>query len=393
MTPFLFFALAKHQQLYFRRLLQQPELDGKVLTPGRLPWPNPLRWKRIAGRIDWPQVMAEKCQERQVKRKYAGRLYRLLLRLELAWVALRLEKMLAREQPQAVLMWNGSHRYCQVLLALLPAATKTLFFENGLLPDTTTLDARGVNYRNSVPRDAAFYLARHAAAGTGGARTHAADIRLIPRKPRLPGQAEVALPERFIFMPFQDDRDTQIRLFSPWIADMRAFFAVGERLAEATGLPVVFKEHPCSREVYPDLHRRTGQGLLFANGNATQALIEASQFVVTLNSTVGIESLLLGKPVLTLGQAFFNIEGLVAHADGLDEALERAQAFPQWGLSEAVRQQFFQYMVDEYCIPGSWRTVDNRHVQAVAQRMCSVLAGVDPSLQSTRKEQQALSGA
>lgn len=374
MSKFLFFSLAKHQSQYFQLLLEQPELTGKVLTPGQLPWPNPLRWGRIAGRIDWAQVVMEKCQERQVKRKYAGRFFRLLLRLELAWMALSLEKMLVLEQPEVVLMWNGSHRYCQLLRALLPAGSKTLFFENGLLPDTTTLDARGVNYRNSVPRDAAFYLSRQPAVESGGELDAAeAAIRLIPRKPRQPGQAEVSLPERFIFIPFQDDRDTQVRLFSPWIADMRELFALGERLAEATGIEVVFKEHPSSREVYPDLHQRAGKGVRFANGNATQALIEASLFVVTLNSTVGIESLLLGKPVLTLGQAFFNIEGLVAHADSLDEALVLAKNFPQWGLDDRVRRQFFRYMTEEYCIPGSWQSANVQHLQAVSQRMRALL--------------------
>lgn len=125
---------------------------------------------------------------------------------------------------------------------------------------------------------------------------------------------------------------------------MREMFALGERLAKETGLTVVFKEHPSSRETYPELHERTHERLLFANGNATQQLIESSQFVVTLNSTVGLESLLLGKPVLTLGQAFFNIEGLVMHADNAEQVVELARAFPQWPLDERLRRNFLHYL-------------------------------------------------
>jgi capsular polysaccharide export protein len=364
MTQFLFFSLAKHQRIYFQRLLDETELQGKVVAPRNMPWPRPWQWGQVARRIDWAHLVEEKCQERRVKRKYQGVLYRLLLRLELAFMALRVEALLRRDRPTNVVMWNGSHRYCQLLLALLPEGCGTFFFENGLLPDTTTLDCKGVNYRNSVPRDAEFYRNYRAPEGAVEAQ-----LTLVPRKPRNTGLTPIELPERFVFIPFQDDRDTQVRLFSPWVESMRQLFALGEQLARETGLTVVFKEHPSSREAYPDLHARTHASLLFANGNSTQELIQSSQFVITLNSTVGLESVLLNKPVLTLGQAFFNITGLVAHADSAAELLERARAFPQWSLDPLVRENFLRYMAGEYCVKGSWLNAEREQLQRVAQRM------------------------
>jgi capsular polysaccharide export protein len=365
MTNFLFFSLAKHQSIYFQRLLNETELDGKVVVPAQMPWPRPWQLPSIVSRIDWAHVVEEKCQERRVKNKYQGGLYRLLLRLELAWTALRANALLKREKPRNLVMWNGSHRYCQLLLALKPADCGTFFFENGLLPDTTTLDAKGVNFRNSVPRERAFYETYpepDAAQGQG-------EVVLIPRKPRISDLVPIELPARYIFMPFQDDRDTQVRLFSPWVGNMRELFALGERLVAETGMTVVFKEHPSSREVYPDLHQRSHERLLFANGNATQELIEQSQFVITLNSTVGLESLLLGKPVLTLGQAFFNIPGVVMHADSAEELLTAATSFPAWPLDERVKRSFLRYLAHDYCIQGGWQTADVAQLQRVAQRM------------------------
>lgn len=364
MTQFLFLALAKHQSLYFRRLLDETELQGKVFEPGQLPLPRLWRLPAIITRLDWPALIEEKCQERRVKRKYHGLIYRLLLRLELAWMALRVDALLRREQPECLVMWNGSHRYCQLLLAMRSEGCGTFFFENGLLPDTTTLDARGVNYRNSVPRDATFYRAYRAPEGASEAR-----LELVPRASRNKNLEPIKLPERYVFIPFQDDRDTQVRLFSPWIADMRQLFALGQRLVDECGLTVVFKEHPSSRERYPELHAHVHERLLFANGNSTQELIQNSEFVVTINSTVGLESLLLGKPVMTLGQAFFNIPGLVAHADSASEMLELANRFPQWSLEPEVRQGFLRYLAAEYCIQGGWRNADSAQVQRVAQRM------------------------
>jgi capsular polysaccharide export protein len=364
MNKVLFFALAKHQRLYFQRLLNETALEGKVVAPAQMPWPRPWQLPQVIKRINWPQLIEEKCHERRVKRKYAGGLYKLLLRLELAWMALRVQALLLREKPANVAMWNGSHRYCQLLLALLPQDCQTFFFENGLLPNTTTLDTKGVNFRNSVPRDAAFFRDYQAPAGAASAQ-----LSLVPRKPRNTALPEIKLPERFVFIPFQDDRDTQVRLFSPWVADMRQLFALGERLADETGMTVVFKEHPASRESYPKLHARSNERLLFANGNNTQALIQASQFVITVNSTVGLESLLLGKPVLTLGQAFFNITGLVAHADSERELIEKVRAFPNWSLDERIRDNFLRYMAADYCVPGGWLDADVAQLQRVASRM------------------------
>jgi capsular polysaccharide export protein len=369
MNKFLFFSLAKHQSKYFKRLLEAPVLSGVVCLPADMPWPKMFDMARVIRRLNWSQLIEDKCQERQVKAKYAGVFYQLLLRLELLFVALRAQALLDREQPEVLVLWNGSHRYCQILLALLPAGTRTAFFENGLLPNTTTFDPQGVNFRNSVPRDAEFYrrYAEHVEQSPEEA------IALVPRKPRVEGLQPIELPKKYVFMPFQDDRDTQVRLFSPWIKNMRELFALGELIQAKTGLTVVFKEHPSSRESYPELHQRCHASLMFANGNSTQELIESSLFVVTLNSTVGLESLLLGRPLLTLGQAFFNIPGVVMHADSAEQMLDIVAAFPEWPLYPELRNSFLRYLREEYCVPGSWQQADNMHVHDVVVRLLNLI--------------------
>lgn len=360
----LFLGLARHQELYFQRLLDETTLTGRVVTPKSLPPPAFRGLRAVLSRTDWRRLVADKCHERQIKGKYEGRLYRLLLRLEILVMGMRIWALLERESPAAVGMWNGANRYCQVLLGLLPSEVRPFFFENGLLPDTTTLDPHGVNFLNSMPRDADFYykyaLQRNIA--------EQYKVTLIPRKARRADQVEVSLPEQFIFIPFQDDRDTQVRLFSPWVRDMRDLFSLGERFAEA-GLTVVFKEHPSSKHEYPDLHARANNRLIFANGNSTEGLIRQSQFVVTINSTVGLESLLLAKPVMTLGQAFYSIDGLVVHAGSSGNAMHLALDYPNWPLDERVREGFIHFLKNEYCIPKSWRQPDQEHIKRVVARL------------------------
>ncbi len=362
MTATLFLAQARHQYRYFSTLIEKSGMKAaRVITPRQ--WPLPA-WSagREIRKVPVDVLVGEKVQERKAKGKYAGTLYELGLRMEILWMVLRGVALLRREQPRMLVMWNGAQRYNRILQALAPAGTRFFFFENGLLPDTTTLDSRGVNFQNSVPRDAAFYDVYRERA----AQQTAAPVALTARKASKPAQQqEIRLPEHYIFIPFQVDRDTQVRLFSPWLADMRALFAVGKAIAEQTGYTVVFKEHPSSALRYPDLHAQVSTNCFFANGNSTQQLIEQSAFVITINSSVGLESLLLGKPVLTLGQAFFNIPGLVMHADSQQEAVSLVRVFPEWPLDDGLRKSFLYYLKNEYLIPGSWREADDEHVRAI----------------------------
>ena len=340
----VFLGLAKHQIKYFSAVLENSELSGRVVTPSTLPFPSIFDLRGAFYQVEWSRLVLEKCAERAKKGRYRGAVYRLLLRLELLVMALRFGRLLRKERPDAVAVWNGSHRYCALFTSMCEAGVLKLYFENGLLPGTTTLDPRGVNYRNSVPRDPEFYRSY--------ARRHPDRLRgvqavtLVPRQAKRQSQS-VELPGSYIFIPFQDDWDTQIRLFSPWISDMRELFSFAQLVAQRSGRVVVLKEHPSSRVKYPDLVMRASEKVIFANGNSTQELIENADCVVTINSTVGLESILLAKPVLVLGAAFYAIDGIAASARSAEEGLALLETLPSWGVSEELRQAFISYLRDE----------------------------------------------
>lgn len=362
MNGFIFFSVAPFQSRYFQALLDDGDLSGEVISLRQLPWPLWREMRSTLRCINWREIVDEKCAERRLKRKYAGRFYRFGLYLELLLVALSIKALLEAKKPVGVAVWNGSHRYCRLLMALTPGATRRFFFENGLLPSTTTVDPLGVNYQSSLARDPEFYRCRGVVPGVSS-------FVLVPRQGRRDFGSSIELPERFIFFPFQVDSDTQIRFFSPWIRNMRDLFALAERMSEACGLPAVFKEHPSSKHEYPDLHAKANERLIFANANSTEELIRRSQFVVTVNSTVGLESLLYAKAVMTLGQACYNIEGVVVHADSERSAIRLACNFPDWPLSDATREGFIHYLHEEYCIPGSWQHPNQAHIDRVVARL------------------------
>lgn len=362
----VFLGLAKHQIKYFSAVLEHSGFTGAVVTPATLPFPSIFDLRRAFYQVEWSRLVREKCAERAKKGRYRGAVYRLLLRLELLVMALRFGRLLRKERPDAVAVWNGSHRYCALFTSMCEAGVLKLYFENGLLPGTTTLDPRGVNYRNSVPRDPEFYRSY--------ARRHPDRLRgvqavtLVPRQAKRQSQS-VELPGSYIFIPFQDDWDTQIRLFSPWISDMRELFSFAQLVAQRSGRVVVLKEHPSSRVKYPDLVMRASEKVIFANGNSTQELIENADCVVTINSTVGLESILLAKPVPVLGEAFYAIDGIAASARSAEEGLALLETLPSWGVSEELRQAFISYLRDEYCVPGRWQDGGAEHFAAVARRI------------------------
>lgn len=284
-------------------------------------------------------------------------------------------RYLRRRRPDAVVLWNG-HRMPEsaVKCAADALSIPVIHIENGHLPNTRTVDARGVNAFNSVPRNPGFFRARRAPLGD--------HWDLVPRPlhpskspgdvPDSPLVAGGRLPQRYVFVPFQVDTDSQLLLHSPHVANMRALFNLLEaamQQLEGDERVVVFKEHPTSRYVYPDLHERSERNprLQFCNSLSTRELIEKAETVVTINSTVGIEALLFRKRVVTLGNAFYNVDGLARQATNAGE-LAQLLGDRSWYPDDAVLGGLIDYLRNDYCVPmnparngeDDWQAMANR---------------------------------
>ena len=273
------------------------------------------------------------------------------------------------QRPEAIGVWGGQSVDARAALRAAAALGVPAYtFECGLLPRTTTCDPRGVNADNALPRSPGFYARYDAPAELP--RT------LLPRAARRP-QAAVTLPRRYVFVPLQVRLDSQVLLYSPWIRDMRHLFAVLTEARREAGLEdvaLVFKRHPSCRADYADLEGLAAAmpGVLFANGNPTQALIDNALGVATINSTVGIEALLLERPVLTLGRACYAIDGVAASAHSVGEVAAWLRGLAQGTLPAARhRQAFLHYLANEYCIPGHHKSPGPAHYAALAQRLDS----------------------
>lgn len=159
-------------------------------------------------------------------------------------------------------------------------------------------------------------------------------LRLV-RRCRLAGAYQRPVPgERFVYFPFHVPLDVQLTLRSPAYLDQEGF---ARRVAESlpAGFQLYVKEHPASIGAHRLAALRpllaTGRVRLIHPGVNSFELIRDAAAVVTINSKVGAEALMQGRPVVVAGQAFYRGHGVTIDIEGPHElpgALEVAPAMP-----------------------------------------------------------------
>ncbi|MFZ2103338.1 MAG: nitrogen fixation protein FixF [Oricola sp.] len=295
-------------------------------------------------RIRYPRLFAS---------RLVARTYRALYRRGVRRTFCRLYGALATDTSRTVLVFNG-YLSPNALLALAAEALSMprLFLENGFYPNTMQADPRGINALSTLPREAAFYDGlSEEALGNGWPETF--EIRAS----KLPDGSQPAsptdLPAAYVFVPLQVPSDMQILALSPWIGDMVQMHTEIAALADAfSDRHFVIKEHPSfplSIQPRVPAHPR----IHFANGAATRNLLEGADAVITVNSTVGLEALTLGKKLIILGEAHYDIDGLVLRAHDRASLTEAFSRISTWEPDDARRRRFIRFVFNRFLVPLS----------------------------------------
>ncbi len=305
---------------------------------------------------------------RSVRAVYGG-----LKAVQARLLEVRLAAALEADPALAALIYNGSNFPESVLARVATRINRAhLFVEGGFFPDSIQIDPRGVNAANSVPRDPAFYL--------NTSEDYAADglpnltkVRVVKAR----GAVEITLPQDYIFVAFQVPSDMQVTLHSPWISNMDIFYSEIRAAADRQpSLIFVIKEHPSfplSVQGNAPPHPR----VIFANANVTHDLIENATGIVTLNSTVGLEAILLERPTIILGQACYDIPGLVQNASNRQELDAALSALPDWEFDTRLRRQFLGWLWNRYLVRGSYK-VPPADLSAVLEKQLQLLETTSP---------------
>jgi capsular polysaccharide export protein len=173
------------------------------------------------------------------------------------------------------------------------------------------------------------------------------------------GQGGDTLPDTpFLFCPLQVPNDSQVTLFAGWCRGMDGFLASLERAVERLpdGWHLRIKEHPSTKislRAFIDPMLETGRVVL---DNETDSFVQlkASQGVVTLNSSMGLQAFFHDKPVLALGRAFWALPGVAKQVKdqvGLDAAFADPDALT---FDPAMRARFMNWLDQVYYPKFDW---------------------------------------
>lgn len=198
------------------------------------------------------------------------------------------------------------------------------------------------------------------------------DNRRIDKvKRERPSSRNAVLPEKYLFLPLQVHDDTQIVIHSPWVPSMEAMVEEVKKAHAALGLPhaLVVKEHPVDlgRYDYTDYARRSGT--LWLWDYPLDTVMNRADVVITVNSSVGIEAIVRGKPVVTLGNALYNIPGIVHHAPNAAALPGAIKAALETPVDTAFRHEFLCRLRFADMVDASWGKPTDTGVAAAAGRI------------------------
>src|SRR5690606_17680660 len=129
-------------------------------------------------------------------------------------------------------------------------------------------------------------------------------------------ESEVTLPDKYVFLPLQVEDDTQILLNSSFSGMDELMRVVYPAVISMNNYKLVVKEHPhdWGRHNQSTLRERYPKAI-WLQKYPTEQVITGADIVVTVNSSVGVEALLLNKKVITLGKCFYDVDGVAWKAD------------------------------------------------------------------------------
>lgn len=285
-----------------------------------------------------------------------------------------------------VVIWNG-YRF-QAASAVKAAESldiKCLFLENGFFPETLVMDEEGVNAANSLQnKNKNFYKAikvkEEKLKSFKESSLEQRQLRGV--KGKISYRDELPLPDEFVFLPFQVLTDTQIIVNSPHIKSMEKLFVLTYRAVKkyndkkGKDLYLVVKEHPSdfNKRDYSKLKEKyRNEKVKFLVKTPVEKIIDEAEAVITINSTVGIEALLKHKPVITLGEAFYNVQDLVYHVEepgNLYSVLDRAL---NGGVNPDLIDRFIYFLKFHYLVEADRERKNEDDLQAIITRIKNVL--------------------
>lgn len=266
--------------------------------------------------------------------------------------------------------WNARSDVRFIFMqAARDAGAKTLYLELAPFPNSIAVDPRGINYLNTVPRDRSFYQSySDKSDGWRYLEKYIAQRSVVS----VDTSRKYLLTSSYIFVALQTEGDSQLVDFGGNYKTVSAFLndICLASCALAPGRHVLVKEHPGKKESlaalvegYPNVH--------IVNEFDTVQLIKGADLVLTVNSSVGLEAMILERPVAASGLAFWSVPSIAYSAKNLSELKDLFGA-NSFEVSADLRSAFLNFLDKDYYIHLNWQ----------ANGKCRI---PEPQLQKIRK--------
>ena len=260
------------------------------------------------------------------------------------------------KNPDAIAVcWNGLNGARHIFMqSAKDAGARTLFYELAPLAGRITIDPRGVNQANSLPRDIAPYLSWAQSNPAPDRSWHDLKRDITQRARTTVRDANtqpLPLTAPFVFVALQTPGDSQLRLYGGAFKTVESF--VGACIKAAAHLPdgwhMRIKEHPTApTDFAAKFDGQTSARVFFDNTTDTFEQVAASRAVITVNSSVGLEAMMFEKPVVACGEAFWNIHGVAHSAPDAQSVANTCAIADHLEIDADARSAFLDFLDQAY---------------------------------------------
>lgn len=159
--------------------------------------------------------------------------------------------------------------------------------------------------------------------------------------------------KQVIFIPLQLEDDMAVTKFVRKAQSYDDFVAALPEVCRSNqDVLFIVKPHPLSKG---EFHRLPENVVIADRSDNVHLLLDYCSAVVCYNSGVGLLAACHGKPLVTVGNAFYNLDGIGQFADSLSDAVTLATARPIAPDEAAVETLVGRYLFHVY----SWFTADD----------------------------------
>ncbi|MFV0522498.1 MAG: hypothetical protein ACK5MI_08765 [Mangrovibacterium sp.] len=295
-----------------------------------------------------------------------------------------------------VILWNGENNVESDVCKTL--GIETFFCENGYFPNTFQMNRSGVNSRAEFANLSFSDFMNFTLPNIGVTPVHfeikhikqsiiqryifrffSREYRVIMKEALKANQKKRKAKRSFrkapidqidieklgnwAFFPLQVNSDTQIVLNSPYESMYQVLEHNLPKLINA-GYKVVLKEHPDEVELVDYSHFVDNERIFLVKKFDINELISRSDFTIAVNSSVGLQAVAAGKPVVVLGDSFYlsapNTSRLALDCNKVELAV---------GINNIDTEAYISHMKNDIFIKGDWRNITIEFLQLLCSRI------------------------